>query len=103
VRTPDALHRTDARAAAEVIVSRLKEEGIIRRGWRSNEIAAKIATTAENPDAKPYTPTPNGNRPPCGTFLARRQDCAFPARPMDKIYLHRSICRRFGGWSSARS
>jgi acetolactate synthase-1/2/3 large subunit len=58
VRTPDALHRTDAKAAAEVIVSRLKEQGISRRGWRSNEIAAKIATTAENPDAKPYTPTP---------------------------------------------
>jgi hypothetical protein len=41
VRTPDALHRTDARAAAEVIVSQLKEQGISRRGWRSNEIAAE--------------------------------------------------------------
>jgi hypothetical protein len=34
-------------------VSPLQEKGIRRRGWRSNEIAAKIATTAENPDAKP--------------------------------------------------
>jgi hypothetical protein len=39
-------------------VSRLQEKGIRRRGWRSNEIAAKIATTAENPDPKPYTQTP---------------------------------------------
>jgi len=39
-------------------VSRLEEKGISRRGWRSNEIASKIATTAENPDPKPYTPTP---------------------------------------------
>jgi hypothetical protein len=39
-------------------VSRLKEKGISRRGWRSNEIATKIATSAENPDSKPYTPTP---------------------------------------------
>jgi hypothetical protein len=43
---------------AEAIVSRLQEKGIRRRGWRSNEIAAKIATTAENPDPKPYTQTP---------------------------------------------
>jgi hypothetical protein len=39
-------------------VSRLKEKGISRRGWRSNEIAANIATTTDNPDTKPYTPAP---------------------------------------------
>ena len=30
---------------------------IRRRGWRSNEVASKIAATAENPDPKPYTPS----------------------------------------------
>jgi hypothetical protein len=44
--------------AAQAIVSRLKEKGISRRGWRRNEIATKIAMTAENPDPKRYTPTP---------------------------------------------
>jgi acetolactate synthase-1/2/3 large subunit len=58
LRTTDLHVQADARAAAEAIVSRLQEKGIRRRGWRSNEIAAKIATTAENPDPKPYTPTP---------------------------------------------
>src|SRR4051812_4817144 len=58
LRTADLHVQADAKAAAEAIVSRLKERGINRRGWRSNEIAAKIAATAENPDPKPYTPTP---------------------------------------------
>jgi len=57
LRTADLHVQADAKAAAEAIVSRLKEQAISRRGWRSNEIAAKIATTAENPDPKPYTPT----------------------------------------------
>jgi acetolactate synthase I/II/III large subunit len=57
-RTADLHVQADAKAAAEAIVSRLTETGISRRGWRSNEIAAKIATTAENPDPKPYTPSP---------------------------------------------
>jgi hypothetical protein len=58
LRTADLHVQADARAAAEAIVGRLREKGISRRGWRSNEIAEKIATTAENPDPKPYTPTP---------------------------------------------
>jgi acetolactate synthase-1/2/3 large subunit len=58
LRTADLHVQADAKAAAEAIVSRLKERGISRRGWRSNEIAAKIATTADNPDPKPYTPPP---------------------------------------------
>jgi len=57
LRTADLHVQADARAAAEAIVSRLQEKGIRRRGWRSNEIAAKIATTAENPDPKPYMGT----------------------------------------------
>src|SRR5205814_7571242 len=58
LRTADVHVQADAKAAAEAIVTRLKERGISRRGWRSNEIAARIATTADNPDTKPYTPTP---------------------------------------------
>src|SRR3984893_1786525 len=58
LRTADLHVQADAKAAAEAIVSRLKEKGVSRRGWGSNEIAAKIATTADNPDTKPYTPTP---------------------------------------------
>src|SRR3984893_3331007 len=58
LRTADLHVQADAKAAAEAIVSRLKEKGISRQGWRSNEIAAKIATGAENPDTKSYTPTP---------------------------------------------
>jgi acetolactate synthase-1/2/3 large subunit len=39
-------------------VARLRAKGIRRQGWRSNEVASKIAATAENPDPKPYTPAP---------------------------------------------
>src|SRR5215467_566812 len=58
LRTADLHVQADAKATAEAIVNRLKEKGISRRGWRSNEIAARIAATAENPDPKPYTPSP---------------------------------------------
>src|ERR1700730_8634433 len=58
LRTDDPSVQAEAKAAAEAIVTRLKERGISRRGWRSNEIATKIAATAENPVLKPYTPTP---------------------------------------------
>jgi hypothetical protein len=44
--------------SAQAIVTRLKAASVHRQGWRSNEVAAKIAATAENPDPKPYTPTP---------------------------------------------
>jgi acetolactate synthase-1/2/3 large subunit len=50
--------QADAKAAAEALVARLREKGIRRQGWRSNEVASKIAATAENPDPKPYTPAP---------------------------------------------
>jgi thiamine pyrophosphate-dependent acetolactate synthase large subunit-like protein len=58
LRTADLHIQADARATAEAVVVRLKEKGIRRRGWRSNEVASKIAATADNPDPKPYTPTP---------------------------------------------
>src|SRR5437588_11265613 len=75
LRTADLNGQACSKDAAEAIVSRLKEEGISRRGWRSNEIPAKIATTAENPDPKPYTPTPGTLDPP----PARKQlDAAVP-------------------------
>jgi acetolactate synthase I/II/III large subunit len=58
LRTADLHVQADAKAAAEAVVTRLREKGIRRQGWRGNEIAAKIAATAENPDIKPYTPGP---------------------------------------------
>ena len=58
LKTADLHVQADARAAAEAIVTRLNEKGIRRQGWRSNEVAPKIAAAAETPDPKPYTPTP---------------------------------------------
>jgi acetolactate synthase-1/2/3 large subunit len=58
LKTADLHVQADARAGAEAILARLKEKGIRRQGWRSNEVAAKIAAAAETPDPKPYTPTP---------------------------------------------
>lgn len=57
LKTADLHIQADARAAAEAIVGRLRDRGVRRRGWRSNEVAAKIAAAAETPDPKPYTPT----------------------------------------------
>ncbi len=58
LKTADVHIQADARLAAEAIVARLRERRIRRPGWRSNEIASRIAATAETPDPKPYTPTP---------------------------------------------
>jgi acetolactate synthase-1/2/3 large subunit len=58
LRTADLHVQADAKAAAEAVVARLKEKGIRRQGWRSNEVASKIAVAAETPDPKPYTPAP---------------------------------------------
>ncbi|MGH7111455.1 MAG: thiamine pyrophosphate-binding protein [Stellaceae bacterium] len=58
LKTADLHVQADAKAAAEAIVGRLRDKGIRRRGWRGNEIAARIAAAAETPDPKPYTPTP---------------------------------------------
>ncbi len=56
LRTADLHLRADARAAAEAIVARLRQQGVRRQGWRSNEVAARIA--ADSPDNKEYAPTP---------------------------------------------
>ena len=58
LKTADLHVQADARATAEAVVARLREKGIHRRNWRSNEIASRIAAYAETPDPKPYTPSP---------------------------------------------
>ena len=58
LKTADLHLQADARAATEAIVARLRERGIRRQGWRSNEVASKIAASLKTPDPKPYTPTP---------------------------------------------
>src|SRR4029077_19629656 len=49
LRTADLHVQADAKAAAEAVVTRLREKGIRRQGWRGNENAAKIAAAPENP------------------------------------------------------
>ncbi len=56
LRTADLHVRADARAAADAITQRMRERGVRRAGWRSNEIAARIA--ADSPDNKQYAVTP---------------------------------------------
>jgi acetolactate synthase I/II/III large subunit len=58
LKTADLHVQADARATAEAVVARLREKGIRRQNWRSNEIASRIAACAETPDPKPYTPSP---------------------------------------------
>ncbi|MEX2616483.1 MAG: thiamine pyrophosphate-binding protein [Alphaproteobacteria bacterium] len=52
LRTADLHIRADAKAAAEAIVKRMDERGVSRTGFRSGDMAARIA--ADNPDAKVY-------------------------------------------------
>jgi thiamine pyrophosphate-dependent acetolactate synthase large subunit-like protein len=58
LKTADLHVQADARAAAEAVVARLREKGIRRQNWRSNEIASRIAAYAETPDPKAYAPSP---------------------------------------------
>jgi acetolactate synthase I/II/III large subunit len=58
LKTADLHLQADARAATEAIVAHLREKGIRHQGWRSNEVASKIAASLKTPDTKPYTPTP---------------------------------------------
>jgi acetolactate synthase I/II/III large subunit len=58
LKTADLHVQADARAAAEAIVTRLREKGVRRQGWRSNAVASKIAASLDTPDPKPYTPAP---------------------------------------------
>ena len=58
LKTADLHVQADARATAEAVIARLREKGIRRQNWRSNEIASRIAAYAETPDPKPYAPSP---------------------------------------------
>ncbi|HZU91535.1 MAG TPA: thiamine pyrophosphate-binding protein, partial [Stellaceae bacterium] len=73
LRTADLHLRADARAAAEALVRRLDDEGIRRPGWRSNEIAARIA--ADVPDGKEFAVTPGTLDP---RRVVRELDAAIP-------------------------
>ncbi|HSU05505.1 MAG TPA: thiamine pyrophosphate-dependent enzyme, partial [Acetobacteraceae bacterium] len=75
LKTADLHVQADARAAAEAIIARLRERRIRRQGWRGNEVASKIAATAETPDPKPYTPTPGTLDP---RPVAKELDAAIP-------------------------
>ncbi|MGH7043017.1 MAG: thiamine pyrophosphate-binding protein, partial [Acetobacteraceae bacterium] len=52
LRTADMHIRADARATADVVAARLKQDGISRTGFRSKEMAAAIA--ADEPDRKQF-------------------------------------------------
>jgi thiamine pyrophosphate-dependent acetolactate synthase large subunit-like protein len=57
LRTADLHVRADARAAAEAIVARMKQRGISRTGFRTNEMAKLIA--GDSPDSKEFPVQPN--------------------------------------------
>src|SRR5262249_32091550 len=57
LRTADLHVRADARAAAEAIVARLKQRGVARTGFRTNEMAKLIA--GDTPDSKQFPVQPN--------------------------------------------
>ena len=56
LRTADLHLRADALAAAVAITDRMRARGVRRPGWRSNEVAARIA--ADSPDSKEFPVTP---------------------------------------------
>lgn len=56
LRTADLHIKADARATAEAIAGRLRERGIRRPGWRSNAVAARIASNT--PDGREFQVTP---------------------------------------------
>jgi thiamine pyrophosphate-dependent acetolactate synthase large subunit-like protein len=57
LRTADLHIRADAKAAAEAIVKRMDERGVSRTGFRTGDIADRIAS--DNPDSKEYPVQPN--------------------------------------------
>ena len=57
LRTADLHVRADARAAAEAIAARMKQRGISRTGFRTNEMARLIA--GDSPDSKEFPVQPN--------------------------------------------
>ncbi len=73
LRTADLHIKADARATAEAITRRLVERGIRRPGWRSNAVAAQIASDV--PDAKEFQVTPGTLDP---RPVVRELDAAIP-------------------------
>ena len=56
LRTADLHVRADARAAAETFAAALRQRGVRRPGWRSEEVKQRIA--ADSPDSKSYPVQP---------------------------------------------
>jgi len=57
LRTADLHVRADAKAAAEAILARMKQRGVKRTGFRTNEMAKLIA--GDSPDSKEFPVQPN--------------------------------------------
>ena len=73
LRTADLHIKADARATAEAIAGRLRERGIRRPGWRSNAVAARIASNTPDSREFPVTPGTLDPRP-----VVRELDAAVP-------------------------
>ena len=73
LRTADLHIKADARATAEAIAGRLRERGIRRLGWRSNAVAARIASNTPDSREFPVTPGTLDPRP-----VVRELDAAVP-------------------------
>ena len=73
LRTADLHIKADARATAEAIAGRLRERGIRRPGWRSNAVAARIASNV--PDSREFQVTPGTLDP---RPVVRELDTAVP-------------------------
>jgi len=73
LRTADLHIKADARATAEAIAGRLRERGIRRPGWRSNAVAARIASNTPDSREFPVTPDTLDPRP-----VVRELDAAVP-------------------------
>jgi thiamine pyrophosphate-dependent acetolactate synthase large subunit-like protein len=57
LRTADLHVRADAKAAAEAITARMKQRGVAKTGFRTNEMAKLIA--GDSPDSKEFTAQAN--------------------------------------------
>ena len=73
LRTADLHIKADARATAEAIAGRLRERGIRRPGWRSNAVAARIASNTPDSREFPVSPGTLDPRP-----VVRELDAAVP-------------------------
>ena len=72
LRTADLHVRADAKAAAEAILARMKQRGVAKTGFRTNEMAKLIA--GDSPDSKEFPVQPNTRRSAQGGARARPGD-----------------------------